>query len=78
MAEKKTTQKVLSDRALELVMLNVLGGLGCILSQPPEMPQDLNKMHGGADKSQKNQLADSVQPGLTPHNKQPSDEKLNS
>ena len=28
MAEKKTTRKVLSDRALELVMLNVLGRLG--------------------------------------------------
>jgi hypothetical protein len=27
MAKKKTSRKVLSDRALELVMLNVLGGL---------------------------------------------------
>ncbi len=40
MAEKKTTRKVLSERALELVMLNVLGGLDGLLLQPARINQD--------------------------------------
>jgi hypothetical protein len=45
MAEKKTTRKVLSDRALELVMLNVLGGLVCGMQDALE-PVDKIKDEG--------------------------------
>ena len=49
MVEKKTTQRVLSEQALELLMLNVLGGLEGILEQ--EQNRQTGKEHSVSDES---------------------------
>lgn len=78
MAEKKTTQKVLSERALELVMLNVLGGDMGMLSQPQDMDQGCNKTSSGEDKSKQQGVTQSTGPDSAKLNGQKTDQELNS
>ncbi len=75
----KITQRILSDRALELVMLNVLGGLGAIALQPLEIAQqDCQKVSRCQEnRIKKTGMADSTNPG-TANNDQQTDLKLNS
>ena len=78
MADKKTAQKVLSERALELVMLNVLGGHMEMLLKPKDVAQVCNETSSCEDKIEQQSLAESTTQESANIGRQKIDQKLNS